>query len=104
MKCVTTDAAKAIQKASSNKQEVYQDLYKELVGMEIPAIVAREYYYHESCRCILLKKHTEIKETQRNAFIKLKDYVHLNVIEKGKVVKMTQLVEIYKTFIIQKKK
>ena len=50
-------------------------------------IVAREYHYHESCRCILFKKKTENKEKEQNSFIKLKDYVQLNI-DKRKIVKL----------------
>ena len=69
--------------------------------MEVSMIVAREYHYHESCRCILLKKPAENKGKERNSFIKLKYCVQLNIIEKGKIVKMNHIVEVYKKFVAQ---
>ena len=69
--------------------------------MEIGAIVAKEYHYHESCRCLLLRKPLETKKTQRNAFIKLKDYIEYNIIQKGQVLKMNALVSVYKTLLNQ---
>ena len=92
VKCVPLDAAKPLQNAPSVKQEIYPNLQTELVVMDVSMIVAREYHYHKSCRCILLKKPAENKEKEQNSFKKLKDYVQLNIIEKGKVIKMNHIV------------
>ena len=59
-------------------------------------IVAREYHYHKSCRCISFKKKTENKEKEQNSFIKLKDYVQLNIIDKRKVVKLNHSRDVQK--------
>ena len=75
IKCVTSDAAANLQAACSTKKELYPNLYTELVGLELAVIVAKEYHYHESCRCILLKKLPQQINIKPNAFVKLKDYI-----------------------------
>lgn len=90
-KYITVDVAKSLQNAASIKREIYSHLETELVVMEISMIDAREYHCHESCRCILLKKPAENKGKERN----------LNIIEKGKNVKMNHIVEMQKNLVEQ---
>ena len=54
LKCVTHSASSSLQQAVLRKQDCCLELYTEIYGTEIDVIVAKEYYYHESCRCILL--------------------------------------------------
>ena len=79
-------------------REIYPYLQVELVAMEVTMVVARECHYHESCRYMLPKKPTENEGKDLNSFIKLKDYVQLNIIKKGEVVKMNPILEIYENF------
>ena len=101
VKCVTTDAATALQFACSNKREECKHLFTELAGLEVPVIVAKEFHYHESCRCLLLKKLPVQNATKGTAFMKLKEYVQSNIIENGQIIKMNNSINIYKTFLAQ---
>ena len=39
----------------NQKKKMFHNLYVEFVGQNISAIVAKEYYFHETCSYILLK-------------------------------------------------
>ena len=76
------------------------DLYVEFVGQKISAIVAKEFYFHETCRCLELNKLPEKGvSTKPTAFAKLKIYVQSNTIERGEIIKMNELIDIYKELI-----
>ena len=99
-KLLSKDAASNLKDACTNKKEMFHDLHVEFVGQNISAIVAKEYYFHETCRCLVLKKLPEKgTSTKPTAFAKLKNYVQSNIIERGEIIKMTELIDIYKELI-----
>ena len=98
---MTTNAAYALKTASSIKEDDHQDLFTELAVLECEVIVVKEYHYHKTCRCAILKKIPEQSTMKANAFLKLKEYVQINVIKKGQIIKMNTLIDIYKTIIAE---
>ena len=54
VKFVTQSAVSSLQQAVLRKQDRYPEFYTYICGTEIDVIVAKEYYYHESCRCFYL--------------------------------------------------
>lgn len=100
MKCITDDAASAIRSACRDKREDYQHLYTELAALEVSTIVAKEFWYHETCRCLLLKKIDPAQKAIKNAaFLQLKEYIQASIIENGQIIKMNDLITIYKNLI-----
>ena len=75
VKCVTQSAASSLHQAVLKNQDRYTDLHTEICGTEIDVIVAKEYYYHESCRCILIV--TDDLNSCLNADISFKRLVKL---------------------------
>ena len=97
---LSKDAASNLKDVSTTKKEMFHDLYVEFVGQNISAIVAKEYYFHETCRCLVLKKlPKKSTSTKPTAFATLKNYVPSNIIERGEIIKMNNLTDIYKELI-----
>ena len=97
---MSKDAASNLKGACTTKKEMFHDLYVEFVGQNIRAIVAKEYYFYETCRCLVLKKLPEKGTSAKpTAFTKLKNYLQLNIIERRETIKMNDLIDIYKELI-----
>ena len=99
VKCVTQSATSSLQQAVLRKQDCYPELYTEICGTGIDVIVAKEYCYHESCRCILLV--TDGPNSSLNADIPFKCLVKLvqqKVIDSGGAMKMKSIVEMFTMF------
>ena len=81
-KLLSKDAASNVKDACATKKEMFHDLYVDFVCQNISAIVAKEYYFHKTCSCLVLKKLPEKgTSTKPTVFAKLKNYVQSNIIE-----------------------
>ena len=99
VKCVTQLDASSLQLVVLRKQDRYPELYTEICGTEIDVIVAKEYYYHESCRCILLVTNDPGSNLNANiSFKRLVKLVQQKIIDSGGVMKMKLIVEMFTKF------
>ena len=93
VKCNTQSGSSSLRQAILRKQDHYPELYTEICGTEIDVIVAKENYYYESCRCILLVAGDP--SSSLNADISFKLLVKLvkqKIFDNGGVMKMKLIV------------
>ena len=97
-KCETESGAQSLKNAALQRKD-NQHLMAEVSGVDIQVIVAKEFYYHRSCKRDYTRvKNRRNKTLDRVPLEKVVEYIERHVISGGKVKNMTEILELYQSF------
>eukprot|EP00794_Sanderia_malayensis_P021367 gene21367-23447_t len=90
-KCETESGAQSLQKAALERND-NPHLMAEMSGIDVQVIVAKEFYYHRSCKRDYTRVETRRKKAlDKTPFEGLVEYIQTQVISGGKVKSMTDV-------------
>ncbi len=100
-KCETESGALSLQSAALERND-NPHFMAEMSGVDVQVIVAKEFYYHRSCKRDYTRVETKRKKAlDRMPFERLIEYIQAQVISGGKVKHMTGVLAVYESFTME---